>query len=97
MTVQLHEERKQLYVRFMYNGDHRLLPSAIFDMTSTKLAIGSRDDVLYVVNTCDGSIYSYKLRVTVRSDSFRVKRSGNGAKCSLRAHEEGKRTATNLD
>ncbi|KAI9916759.1 hypothetical protein PsorP6_017947 [Peronosclerospora sorghi] len=92
--VKIHEKKKKLYVRFISNEDHRLLPSASFGMPSTKLAIGSMDDVLYVVNTCDGSIYSSKLSVTVRSDSFRVQRSGNGAKCSLRAHEEGKRTAS---
>ncbi|CAI5731906.1 unnamed protein product [Peronospora destructor] len=62
------------------------------DMPSTELAVGSMGDVLYVVNASDGSIYSSQLSITVRSDAYRIQRSGNGAKSSRQGDQKG--TAT---
>ncbi|CAI5702282.1 unnamed protein product [Peronospora effusa] len=88
---------KQLRVCSISNEDHRALPSAVLgvDMPSTELAVGSMGDVLYVANASDGTICSSQLSVTVRSDAYRIQRSGNGAKSSqgcLQANQKG--TAT---
>ncbi|CAI5708161.1 unnamed protein product [Peronospora destructor] len=84
----------QLCICSISNEDHRALPSAVLemDMPSTELAVGSMGDVLYVVNASDGSIYSSQLSITVRSDAYRIQRSGNGAKSSRQGDQKG--TAT---
>ncbi|ETP00877.1 hypothetical protein F441_21783 [Phytophthora nicotianae CJ01A1] len=82
---------KRLFVNCISNEDHRALPTAIFgiNIPSTKLDIGSIGDVLYVVDTSNGTIYSSQLSVTVRSDAYRIQRSGNGAKtCRLQADQK---------
>lgn len=73
---------KRLCVRSISNEDHLALPSVVLglDLPSTELAVGSMGDVVYVVNASEGTIYSSELSVTVRSDAYRIQRSGNGAK-----------------
>ncbi|ETM31393.1 hypothetical protein L914_21033 [Phytophthora nicotianae] len=58
---------KRLFVNCISNEDHRALPTAIFgiNIPSTKLDIGSIGDVLYVVDTSNGTIYSSQLSVTI--------------------------------
>ncbi|KAG2799249.1 hypothetical protein PC129_g20169, partial [Phytophthora cactorum] len=88
---------KRLTVTSISSEDHRALPTAALEVNtpSAKLDVGGTDDVLYVVNTSNGTIYSSKLSVTVRSDSYRIQRSGNGAKsCRLQADQKGKGAAT---
>ncbi|KAG3234263.1 hypothetical protein PI124_g20673, partial [Phytophthora idaei] len=88
---------KRLTVASISSEDHRALPTAALEVNipSAKLDVGSTDDVLYVVDTSNGTIYSSKLSVTVQSDSYRIQRSGNGAKsCRLQADQKGKGAAT---
>ncbi|KAG7378690.1 hypothetical protein PHYPSEUDO_009759 [Phytophthora pseudosyringae] len=79
---------QQLCLSSISNEDHRALPTAVLgsEALSTELAVGSLGDVLYVVNAGEGTVYSSRLSVTVRSDAYRIQRSGNGAKSS---HQKG--------
>eukprot|EP00644_Phytophthora_capsici_P016471 jgi/Phyca11/123806/e_gw1.52.128.1 len=77
--VRLGEDR-QLWLNSLSNEDHRALPSVKIGLETpvTGLAVGSVDDVLYVVNSSDGTVYSTTLTVTVQSDAYRIQRSGKG-------------------
>ncbi|ETM31386.1 hypothetical protein L914_21026, partial [Phytophthora nicotianae] len=69
---------KRLLVDSISSEDHRKLPSAAIENISIKglVAVGCVDDVLYVVDPSDRAIYASKLSVTVRSDAYRIQRSG---------------------
>ncbi|OWY96225.1 hypothetical protein PHMEG_00033560 [Phytophthora megakarya] len=60
------------------------------------LSVGCMEDVLYVVDANEGAIYLSELRVTVRSDSYRIQRSGSGAKSQprLQANQKEKNHMT---
>ncbi|EEY54237.1 uncharacterized protein PITG_07840 [Phytophthora infestans T30-4] len=91
------DESKHLVLSCISSEDHRALPTAALGKTIplAKLDVGSTDDVLYVVDTSSGTVYASELSVTVRSDAYRIQRSGNGAKsCRLQADEKGKEVAT---
>ncbi|RAW20581.1 hypothetical protein PC110_g22977, partial [Phytophthora cactorum] len=65
------------FVDSISSEDHRKLPSAAIENTVIEgfVAVGCVDDVLYVVNPSDGTIYASKMSVTVRSDAYRIQRS----------------------
>lgn len=62
--------------------DHRKLPSAVVDGVSPKgsVSVGCMGDVLYVVDAGVRALFASELSVTVRSEAFRIQRSGKGAK-----------------
>ncbi|KAG7378687.1 hypothetical protein PHYPSEUDO_009756 [Phytophthora pseudosyringae] len=83
---------KQLCIDSMSSEDHRKLPSAVMTdaVVDGPVAVGCVDDVLYVVNPRNGVIYAAELRVTVRSDAYRIQRSGKNARQgSPRLHQHG--------
>uniref|UniRef100_H3GXA2 VWFA domain-containing protein n=1 Tax=Phytophthora ramorum TaxID=164328 RepID=H3GXA2_PHYRM len=77
-------ENGRLRVDSISSEDHRALPSAVMgDVECNGLAaVGCVSDVLYVINATGsaGVVYASKLKVTVRSDAYRIQRYGNGAR-----------------
>ncbi|KAL4167153.1 hypothetical protein KRP22_012640 [Phytophthora ramorum] len=77
-------ENGRLRVDSISSEDHRALPSAVMgDVECNGLAaVGCVSDVLYVINATGsaGVVYASELKVTVRSDAYRIQRYGNGAR-----------------
>lgn len=78
------DSNRRLCIDSISSEDHRKLPSAVMEsVTFTGTAVvGCVGDVLYTVDTSDGSVYASELSVTVRSDAYRIQRSGSGARNS---------------
>ena len=74
------QKDRTIVANFISSDDHRELPTVIMSgvEASTGLGVGCAGDVLHVLNAGEGAICAYELNVTVRSDAFRLQRSGNG-------------------
>ncbi|GMF52252.1 unnamed protein product [Phytophthora fragariaefolia] len=74
---------QRLSLSSMSSEDHRSLPTVVIEasLTTNEITTGSIGDVLYVVDPGKNTVYASQLSVTVRSDAYRVQRSGaNGAR-----------------
>uniref|UniRef100_M4BB85 VLIG-type G domain-containing protein n=1 Tax=Hyaloperonospora arabidopsidis (strain Emoy2) TaxID=559515 RepID=M4BB85_HYAAE len=89
------QKDRTIVANFISSDDHRELPTVIMSgvEASTGLGVGCAGDVLYVLNAGEGAICAYELNVTVRSDAFRLQRSGNGLIPTQRGRVAGKHTA----
>ncbi|RLN97045.1 hypothetical protein BBJ28_00018850 [Nothophytophthora sp. Chile5] len=72
----------QVFVDCISREDHRKLPTVSLgvDLASKELGVACMGDVLYVFEATSGQLYASELNVTVRSDSFRIQRSGKGVR-----------------
>ncbi|KAK1937897.1 hypothetical protein P3T76_009634 [Phytophthora citrophthora] len=91
------DEDRQLWLNSISNEDHRGFPTVKIGLKAplTGLAVGSVDDVLYVVNSDERLVYSTMLSVTVQSDAYRIQRSGSGKQRLLQGDRTGKEAANN--
>ncbi|KAE9326586.1 hypothetical protein PF008_g16613 [Phytophthora fragariae] len=86
---------QELCVSSISSEDHRTLPTAHLGtvFSSKGLSVGVIGDVLYMVDPYTKSVYASQLSVTVRSDAYRIERSGNAAKNNRRGSLQADKNA----